>query len=152
MAELTWTRKIEIDGGVIDSDHKKLILIFNLFFSTKGDVPNDVFCIIIDDLTAYTKSHFFREEQLQETARFNDIVGHKNQHNEIIMKLEFISNLLKNDAERTTLNIRSDLLLLIRSWLFDHILVSDTKMRPYKDKIIKASLGMNPISKYQISL
>ena len=148
MAELIWTSKIEIDCGEIDRDHKKLLLIFNTLLSCKGSLSNAEVSVVIDDLIGYTKSHFTREEQIQKTINYPGANEHSKQHNEIITKLGCVSNLIKNDADSTTLTIRGELLALIRAWLFDHIMLSDTKMRPFKDKINKASAGMNSITKY----
>ena len=65
MVGIEWSDRISVDGGVIDADHKHLIMISNLFLTSGSDTSHEALCEIIDDLEHYATAHFRREEDIQ---------------------------------------------------------------------------------------
>lgn len=111
----------------IDNEHRKLFAIANEayellkdnFVSDKYDYIRE----ILEDLRAYTKTHFAHEEEYMEKVQYRRRFSQKIQHTEFIKKLEEIDleNIDENQQE-TLLEI----LDFLANWLVSHIKKSDT--------------------------
>jgi len=76
---------------------------------------------VLDELIAYTRTHFAMEEQLMATHRYARALDHKTEHAKLVDEvLDFKS---KYDAGTVTLSV--SLLRFLVEWLTHHILESD---------------------------
>ena len=119
---------------------------------------------ILDHLVEYTKTHFQHEERIQQKINYPEHDSHKQLHRELITNLNEIRDKLQgalsgsqegeadNDSDELTDDELQDILAgdldddsvsaedleplinLMRSWLVDHIIGNDLKMKPYLTK------------------
>lgn len=74
-----------IDLTEIERQHQKLTnMLGRLSDAAKNHEPRDVVYRIIDDVIAYTESHFSIEEQLMSQTSFPEIELHKKHHKQLI--------------------------------------------------------------------
>ena len=129
-AMISWREEMCVGVPAIDDDHKALFLLVN-----KLEICPTWGCAeqTAKQLYKYTQSHFKREEEIQEYFKFPFIEDQKNAHRNIINSLSMlIKNDFLNKNKTTTINeVLSDLILLLRDWLLDHVLTHDIKMRDF---------------------
>ena len=110
----------------IDNEHRKLYaianeayeLLKNQFMSDKYDYIKE----ILEELRAYTKTHFAHEEAYMESIQYKRIFSQKVQHAEFIKKLEDV------DLEHIDENQQAallDILDFLANWLILHIKGTD---------------------------
>lgn len=99
--------------------------------------------IFIRQLVAYTKEHFVREEEIQKKARCSDISEHKREHEDILIKLADLEQLVTKYIENKQQNrlgqeedadMREKIMDLARHWILDHVLKTDKRMEYYLRK------------------
>jgi len=100
----------------IDAEHQQL---FDLIAKAKeqdfDDVPD-----LLDQLKAYTRTHFSHEEALMARRRYPLLKEHQDFHRDLIDKLYLMSSSsLANDDQK------EEVLALVQHWLKDHIFVHD---------------------------
>src|SRR3954451_22518317 len=68
---IVWRDAMSIDNGLIDEDHKSLISLVNAVDEVQpGREMRGRIAAILEQLDAYTRVHFEREERLQIKAHF----------------------------------------------------------------------------------
>ena len=121
---IEWTDKLSIDNGLIDTQHQKLVeLINDLYAAFLEGKANEHLTDIIEELAAYTVSHFKTEEVFFAKVSYPEIEEHKIEHTNFVNKvLEF-----KNKLASGEVSLSYDIMNFLRDWLKNHILVSDRK-------------------------
>lgn len=129
---------------------------------------HDLVAEILAHLVGYTKTHFDHEETIQRKIRYPQFEEHKLEHKKIMRNLYAIKikldrvlgtdqvekesdnfeevtdselNMLLSDDENDNSVTEHDLeplIALIRSWIIDHVIGSDMKMKSY---LLKRPLG-----------
>ena len=122
---------------------------------------HDILVETLGHLVGYTKTHFNHEETIQRKIRYPHLEEHKFEHKKIMRNLYAIKNkldkilgtdqsvndpdnyeevtdselnmLLADDDNEHSVNERDlePLVALIRSWIIDHVIGSDIKMKQY---------------------
>jgi len=124
MAFIEWKDKFSVGIDICDNQHKGLIEILNnLHLNMKQGEANKIIGATIDKLILYTKEHFKTEEELFEEYEYPDKGSHKDEHDDFINKVSDF----KSDFESGQILISVNLLQFLKTWLFDHISVSDKK-------------------------
>ncbi len=119
-----WTPDLNVGIEAIDEQHKVLVSIFNrLTLAVSKDEGDRVIRSIIDSLMGYTKAHFSLEEKLLAEASYDGLSEHIAQHDEFIARL----NDLATKFFVEDIPAYSELIELLRTWLIDHIRISDKK-------------------------
>ena len=121
---LNWTNELNINVGIIDNQHKKLIDILNnlnelLFLKKYQDIN-----IIVKELINYTNYHFDEEEKILKKINYSEYLNQRERHD------KFRKELSKYIDIKNAENIQqecSKLLFLVQSWLIDHIKKIDKK-------------------------
>lgn len=130
---IEWREKMSVDGGVIDEDHRHLIDIINRFEQMSehfGD--RDDALAVLYALKFYTDTHFRREEALQRVARYPYHDAHKQEHADLIEKLDaIIAEANAANTPETWDSVSTHTASLLNHWLVDHVIGSDLKMRDY---------------------
>lgn len=128
---IQWRDGLSIGNEIIDSDHKQLIGIINEFLSLSRDnPPTETLKAIADRLLYYANAHFEREERLQLLANYDAYNGHKIQHNHLLDTLEaFIDRHFVTRETPIDTAVVQEMDTFLRSWLIDHILKCDMRMR-----------------------
>lgn len=122
--KIIWKPEYSVGIASLDKDHKKLISLLNQFntaydYAMSESYEREAF----DDLIAYTKYHFSREEELMEQNEYPDVIAHKAQHKIMFEQVEtFIK--LYNEQGHDALEEVSDFLI---NWLINHINGTDKK-------------------------
>jgi len=122
---------------------------------------HDILVETLDHLVGYTKTHFDHEETIQSKIRYPELEEHKLEHKKLMQNLYAIKNKLDEVLGNDQSNIESDtneevtddeinsilggdedvhsvsehdlepLVALVRSWIVDHVIGSDLKLKPY---------------------
>lgn len=132
MADIAWSEKLSVGVAALDTDHKKLIAIFNrLNRSIRAGEGQAVIGPCLDDLLAYTDYHFEAEEALMKLARYPDLAPHRQQHRALIERLTGIRDRYADDPDSIASTAVFDFL---SNWLMRHILGDDQRYSPWLDR------------------
>ena len=142
MPLIAWDDSISLNIGEIDNQHKQLVKIINELFDAMKDARGfDVLEDILRRLIDYTEYHFSTEERYFDQFQYIESEPHKEEHRFLIkqvneFKKAFEEGLMKRDGSDRVLTV--DLWNLLKSWLIDHIQVSDQKFASlFREKGIK---------------
>jgi len=124
---LIWTKELSVNVEEIDNQHKKLISIANtLLEHIENKTADDTISSILDELIDYTKYHFETEEKYFEQYDYEHAATHAQQHAIFVSKIKSF----KRKFVKKELHISDKVLVYLRKWFFDHIIVSDKKYAP----------------------
>ena len=120
-----WSESLATGHHKIDADHKQLISLINRLHSAMSD-GQDMFLLgdMLKDLAQYTRDHFDREELLMQRIQYEDYLGHKAEHAELISQLI----LLQKKFEVGAATLSGDVFMFLSDWLRTHIQSSDVKL------------------------
>lgn len=119
-----WSPDYSVDIKTIDNQHQELICILNhLFIAVSRRQADKEIAVILDDLVAYTKTHFALEEKLMQQAGYEGFEAHKLEHRNLIERLDQLGKKFMVDEKP----IHFELLSFLKSWLKEHIQGSDKK-------------------------
>lgn len=115
---LQWKDEYSVGINSIDQQHKKLINLINQLqtavnYSTGEEFEREA----LDELVAYTKTHFSYEEDMMEQNGYPDFDAHKSQHVRMIKKVEEVLAEYEKDRDTAMENALS----FLREWLINHI-------------------------------
>jgi hemerythrin len=128
---LVWREQMQIGHPAIDDDHKYLIDVINEFIARAehGDRRCE-FDDIFTKLAHYTRLHFEREERLQLASRYAGYREHKLAHSQLLIRLKNLHhNFSKEPNPAVRLRMVPELTQFLRTWLIDHILDEDRKLK-----------------------
>lgn len=130
MAMFAWDDKLKTHHFAIDNDHRKLVdLVNQLGEAMQSGKGRDICGKVLNDLIAYTKTHFAMEERLMDTHKYAKAAEHKVEHAKLLKDvLEF-----KAKFDSGALTVTAGLLTFLRDWLIRHISQSD--------KVLAASIA-----------
>lgn len=119
---IQWKDEYSVGVDVLDNDHKKLISLLNQFTTAYDYAMSEQYeREALDDLVAYTKEHFKREEELMESAQYPDLVAHKKQHEVMIAKVVTFVELYEKQGHDSMNEISE----FLTNWLINHIQGTD---------------------------
>ena len=136
---IQWREKLSVDASFIDNEHKKLIMLVNMFEAAverkEGAGAVDK---ILRSLYDYTKEHFQHEEDFQNKVSYPFAAAHKNEHRCLMRRLGEIISLYQERADGQNQNeVLKEVMSLLKDWLIQHIIGSDLKMKPYVENVRK---------------
>lgn len=122
MSLLAWNDMFSVGVVEIDNQHKQLIEITNrLNEAMIADRDRQALSGILNDLLAYTRTHFEYEERLMDQHRYADREQHLLEHRKLVqIVVDFQSRFDQGEVDLT-----GELMALLRDWLSRHILNSD---------------------------
>lgn len=124
MSLFTWKPEYSVNEAVLDSHHQKLFQIINAVYENVMN-SSELDCIVpkINELSAYTNSHFSSEEQYMRERGFPGIKDHIAQHREFTYSIETMrARYHDNDLEVTR-----ELIVVLGEWLLRHVIKEDKK-------------------------
>ncbi|MBU1042365.1 MAG: bacteriohemerythrin [Proteobacteria bacterium] len=126
MGALEWNESLRIGVESIDNEHKRLIKIANAIIKISNDSGSKSQLIrALSYLREYTVVHFLNEEHYMESIHFPSLGEHRQEHARL-------KNVVK-DYQATLYHSESlegiDVLGFIRSWLLEHVLKTDMKIK-----------------------
>lgn len=133
MNGIRWRSSMTVDDGVIDHDHRHLIDIINHFGEhvSLGTAGLPAAVDVLHALKFYAETHFVREEGLQRLIDYPDAGSHHDEHQRLLTTLGEITAKTRSVTEADTATVVPELIKLLRSWLLDHIIKRDLRMKPY---------------------
>jgi hemerythrin len=132
---LEWCDDYCIDGGIIDSQHKKLLEIAGRALQIKDpSSESEILKETILALFQYMEYHFIREEEYAEIIKYPKLDFLKKSHSEIIVKMNTMmkSNLTLND-------ICNQLRQILVPWIINHMIKVDRDLGRYPSPKEEAS-------------
>ena len=131
---IEWDDKYCVGVSIIDKDHKEFIDTINKAIIVKGnnDNPEGV-KEVLREITNYILTHFKTEETYMIEFNYPEYQHHKEEHHDFTMKIiAYLDSVINGNYQ-----IVSVLLEDLKSWLVNHIQVTDQK---YIDCFIKNGL------------
>jgi len=113
-----WKDEYSVGVESIDDDHRKLLNLINKFqtavhYRTGKEFEKEAF----DEVIAYTKYHFDREEKMMLEAGYPELEAHKKIHRAMVAKIdEFVK-----DYETRGHEALEGVSLFLKDWLVNHI-------------------------------
>jgi hemerythrin-like metal-binding protein len=123
VAFFNWSDGLSVGVKASDDDHKELIEMLNrLFDGMRSRQGKEVVGKVLDDLIAYTKFHFAREEAYFDKTEY-PAAEHKAQHRELVKQAEDLQARYKSGE--CALSVET--LDFLKDWLTIHIQGTDKK-------------------------
>ncbi|MES9868632.1 MAG: hemerythrin family protein [Sedimenticola sp.] len=128
-----WREQLSLGNELIDMEHRYLICLVNMVthsLSHPEDSLEDL-KYAIDELVSYTRKHFEHEEKLQLKIQYAGYAEHKMHHQKLMEKIGEIHQQVKSWEEPSEIEGKGDEIAeLLRSWLLDHVVKEDMKLKP----------------------
>ncbi len=119
---LAWDDSCSVGIKSIDDEHRKLIGLINKFDTAyKYHISEEYERNALAELVEYTKHHFDSEEALMQKYGYPDFESHKQQHVEMIAKV----NSLIEEYETKGSDALGGVIALLKDWLVNHIKGTD---------------------------
>ncbi|MBF0437479.1 MAG: bacteriohemerythrin [Magnetococcales bacterium] len=123
-----WDLSMSVGHGEMDKDHRILIDLLNQLGLAKSRADPIIMDFVLDELYNYTVRHFRREEAYMLGGGFSDLDRHKRVHSEFS---EQISDMRRQFARNADTAVSTELMMLLGTWLRDHILGMDQAYQNY---------------------
>lgn len=124
MPLINWNDTFSVNIAEIDQQHKELVSMINeLNDAMKERRGKEVLGKILNELFAYTATHFKTEEDLFAKYGYPSSESHKKEHVAFVKKVsEF-----KEGFEKGRLSVTSEVMNFLSDWLRHHIMGTDKK-------------------------
>ena len=124
MALITWNDSLSVNVAEFDQQHRKLVALINeLNDAMSVGKGKDVLGRIVNDLVAYSKTHFKAEEKCFARFEYPDTFNHRREHVIFIKKVAQFKSGLENGKLPLTVEVLS----FLSDWLKKHIMGTDKK-------------------------
>jgi len=129
MAFFEWKADYSVDVASIDLQHKKLVGMLNDLYEAmkSGKASGPVVKKTIDDLLAYTRTHFSFEEQLLKKHGYPEYDAHVQKHVAMFNRVNEFSTKISQGASQPVLELAT----FLKDWLQKHILGTDKQYGPF---------------------
>jgi hemerythrin len=128
MNRIEWNDSLKIGLEEIDNQHHELVVIYNeLCDAIEARAGSAHTLRILQHLGHYTSVHFATEEALMRMLEYPEYEPHKKAHDALIEELRKLTRL----AAELPQGVNFQLLYMIKQWLSQHILETDTKFVPH---------------------
>lgn len=127
MEKIIWSEKFSVGVKAIDEQHKKLVGMLNKLIENEGiEVDSEILSEVLSEMTEYVGYHFKSEEEYMLEYDYPGYQQQKDQHRGFMKKVvDFCM-----DTSKHKNGVPKDVLLFLKNWVENHILVADMK---YKD-------------------
>ncbi len=121
--EIHWTPKLSVGIAEVDTQHQRMIGIYNLIVSIGRTGERKKMAELLEELGNETFAHFQYEEMLMSEAGYEQIRAHKEEHSRLL-------NELGEQVEdwRSRHISASELARFMYRWLIRHIVTTDVPM------------------------
>lgn len=126
MREILWSPCLEIGIEKIDEEHKRLVKIANAIVKIARDGGEKSQLVgAFSFLHEYALTHFDNEEAYMKKVRYKGYDDHHAEH----LKLKKQVKDFQRDLYEAGGIPTQDIITFIKSWLLDHIIKTDMKLR-----------------------
>lgn len=128
MAKLEWSDELSCSFEEFDTDHKRLIELYNNFHQSVDEgQDSDAVGDIFEELLSYTNWHFRHEERVMQEYEYEGYFEHKKIHEDLVAQAtELYEKFLAGDV-----GVPGQLLPFLEKWLVEHILGTDKETGAY---------------------
>jgi hemerythrin-like metal-binding protein len=134
---IVWKSELATGNQVIDDEHKLLVCLINsVEIALKAENHANMILFLIRELHTYTLNHFAQEEKIMIERSYGGFEEHKRSHQQILREISELETSLKTaiSNEENFDATEMDLVKLLRSWIVDHVIHMDLKMKPMFQK------------------
>ncbi len=125
MGQFSWTEDLFTGSSLIDGDHHKLLELVNALIETMESAQdNQRMSKAMNDLIAYAREHFGREEAEMERIRYVAVLAHRAAHSKLLAQLVELKAMLDAGGKINVPAVAD----FLKEWLRDHILTIDMKL------------------------
>lgn len=125
MTTIVWTEDLSVGVAHVDQEHQELLRLLNdLADAVRSGRGKEVLDPTLAGLIDYTKGHFAREEQMLVANDYPDLAAHRQEHRDLIHKINDIQGRMKRGA---TQSLSLELLGILVAWLTQHIQETDRR-------------------------
>jgi hemerythrin len=122
MSLIAWNKQLELGVAEVDTQHKRLVEMVNRLHDAMAQGHGaDIMGRLLDDLIAYTVSHFATEERLMKAGGYPGAPAHLREHDNLKKAVSELQREFKAGKKMLTLEVMK----FLRDWLTHHILESD---------------------------
>lgn len=133
---IVWREAMAVGDKVVDDEHKHLIDLINGFEGAiQGDIDHRQIKKVLLGLVEYSAEHFRHEESLQIEIEYPFFFTHKRAHRDLLNKLVEVVTHYTSAPEAERDGLVREIAEFLRSWLVNHIIESDLKMRPFLSRV-----------------
>lgn len=132
---LKWTRLYSVGHPALDAQHRKLFVLINDLVGLQQADDTAKRQAVIDTLPKlgkYAERHFKSEELLMARAHADNLDAHREKHAALLAQVQQ----LQRDIDKGKQPPFHELLLFLRYWLAEHILVTDKRYAPVMAKLL----------------
>ena len=130
MDNIEWSDKFSVGVAVLDEQHQILVGMINKLIETPYQASNSaVIAESLDGMIQYAINHFETEEGLLRTHAYPDFQSQKEQHIEFIKRTAEYCKV--EEGTVVVDNFSESLLMYLREWWVDHILIDDMKYKSF---------------------
>lgn len=124
-----WNPNWKVGFDKIDSQHQRLLELFNMLHEAKADELNSQQTVekILTELIDYSVYHFSLEEYLFEKYKYPEAKFHINEHRFFSKKVEELTS----DFSSGKAGVLDAAIDFLKDWLIDHIIREDKKYIPF---------------------
>jgi len=127
MAIFTWTPEYSVNVPEFDTQHQRLFHLINrLADAMQQGRGKEAIGPVVNELAAYTKTHFTAEEAWMQRQQYPSLPSHKLLHAEFIRKVEQFSTKIASGDPAVSV----EALTFLKDWLANHIKGNDKKYAP----------------------
>jgi hemerythrin len=135
MAYFEWGPDLSVGVESLDQDHRKMIgLVNDLHSATQQGEGRAVAGQIIEQLMAYAREHFQREEACLERGGYPGLAKHRAEHAALLRQVLA----LRQQYECGQVTVAAKASALLREWLSVHIMSHD---KAYADFLQRPAAG-----------
>lgn len=124
---IQWDPSYEIHHELIDSQHRIFVMLLNRLMANvaKGE-DKEHLLRVLNELKKYAEFHFVSEENVMYECAYPGLANHEQIHAEILNKVIDLEQQVMQDQARAV-----DVVIMLRKWLFSHILIEDSHISQY---------------------
>jgi hemerythrin-like metal-binding protein len=117
-SKVEWKEAYSVGIQALDDDHKRLLSLLDKFQTAYAYHTGDEFeRQALNELVDYTKTHFAREELLLEQHGYPDLEAHKQEHREMIAKVDHFTGIYAEKGHAALGEVSQ----YLKDWLINHI-------------------------------
>lgn len=139
MSLLCWKEEYCVNIQALDRQHKKLVGMINRLHDAMLEKKGkELISITLEDLLAYSKTHFAKEEVILTQAGYPGALYHKTLHDELTIRLQEIVEKHQSGVAMISLSI----LRFLEDWFHNHLVGEDQKFAAFlKNKRFEIGLA-----------
>lgn len=128
MPAMEWDASLESGIAEFDDHHKQLFNLINtLYDDFTGNAPDEHLGSILHELAEYASYHFSAEESWMRNQYYPNLNQHREEHDRFS---RYVQEMLQSYRDGR-LNLTTEVLAFLNTWLTDHILSSDADYGRY---------------------